>query len=89
MNIREGFLVTETINGAHRNPSLASYPLLPGDIIVKSALEATEYWSKECPGVAIGGFILTPEQVATLRPVRFVSNGLSYTIVGEPDRAHA
>lgn len=86
MNIREGFLVTETVNGAHRNPSLASYPLLPDDIIIQ---DEDGSWFKECPGVAIGGFILTADQEATLKPVRFVVNGLSYSIVGEPDRARA
>lgn len=86
MNIRDGFLVNETINGAHKNPALSKYPLLPGDIIVPRE-DGT--WFKECPGVAIGGFILTEGNAKAITPIRFVSNGLSYTIVGEADHAVA
>lgn len=72
-----GFVVTERIEGAH--PKHTSYPLLPGDLLVAS-LDGS--WWKECPGIAVGGFVLTDEQVATLREVEFHRNGLQYILEG-------
>jgi hypothetical protein len=67
-----GFVVTEEINGARRHDD---YALLPGDLLVRE--EDGSYW-KECPGLSIGGFHLTPEQVATLRAVEYQRLGLNY-----------
>lgn len=73
----DGFRVTETIDGAH--PKVKRYPLLPGDLLVQTGHHT---YTKECPGVAVNGFILTPEQEATLEPVRFTRNGLEYSVEG-------
>lgn len=72
----DGYRVTEEIAGA--KPSVPRYPLLPGDLLVK---EPDGSYFKECPGVAVGGFLLTPEQEATLEPVKFLRQGLNYQIV--------
>lgn len=58
-----GFFVTETLEGCH--PVHADYPLLRGDWINRRS-DGT--WGKIAPGLGIEGFILTPEQVAKLRP---------------------
>lgn len=39
------------------------YPLLPGDIVTR---ESDGRWMKHAPGLGIGGFLLTEEDVATL-----------------------
>ncbi len=69
----KGHVVTEEIKGAH--PKHHSYPLLPDDLIVRR-LDGT--WQKVCPGIALSGFVLTPEQEATLREVEFTQAGLAY-----------
>ena len=71
----EGYRVTETIDGAH--PTLRDYPLLPGDLLVR---DPDGSWAKEAPGLAVGGFALTPEQEATLERVEFDRYGLNYSI---------
>lgn len=70
--MNEGYVVSEQIDGA--NPLHPKYPLLPGDLLVRDG--AT--WMKDAPGLAVGGFVLTEEQVATLRRVEFVVHGLTY-----------
>jgi hypothetical protein len=69
-----GFRVTETIEGAH--PKHTDYPLLPGDLLVR----ADGTWWKEAPGLAVGGFVLSEAQEATLKPVKFGSAGLDYWV---------
>lgn len=64
------------IEGA--NPALPGYALYPGDLLVLE--ESGTTWMKEAPGLAVGGFVLTPEQVAALEPVRFAAYGLSYVV---------
>jgi len=71
-----GFLVTEDIVGAHR--TMQDYPLYVNDLLVQSEDGS---WFKEGPGLGIGGFHLSDEQVATLKPVNFKSFGLSYRIM--------
>lgn len=71
-----GYRVTETIEGAH--PALAEYPLLPDDLLVR---EPSGTWMKEAPGLAVGGFVLTEEQQANLKIVRFSTAGLAYMIL--------
>lgn len=68
-----GFRVTEKIEGAH--PRHVTYPLLPGDLLVR---EADGTWTKEAPGLAVMGFGLNEDQEATLRPCEFGCAGLSY-----------
>jgi hypothetical protein len=70
----KGYVVTEEINGAHQR--LSYYQLLPGDLLVPDGNDGT--WWKECPGVAVGGFLLTEAQRATLREVEYEVFGLSY-----------
>lgn len=71
----QGSRVTVTIDGAH--PRVHGYPLLPDDLLVRAG-DGT--WTKEAPGLAIGGFRLTPEQEATLEPVTFTCAGLLYSV---------
>jgi hypothetical protein len=75
-----GLKVTETIHHAsEKNPD---YPLLEGDILIKQ--EDGTYF-KFGPGLGIGGFVLTPEQEATLEPVEnqpFAMGGLDEFIGG-------
>lgn len=75
MNDHEGFQVTERIDRAQ--PLLTNYPLLPDDLLVR---EPGGTWTKEAPGLCVGGFVLTPEQEASLRPVRFQRQGLAYSL---------
>ncbi len=70
-----GFLVTAKIDSAH--PTQEDYPLLPGDLVLKSSDGS---YNKYFPGLAIMGFQLTPEQEATLKPVEYTARGLSYHI---------
>ena len=79
MIIQEGFLVTETIAGAHRNPSLADYLLLEGDILTVD--DVSWVWTKVYPGVALEGFVLSEAQMASLKPIRFTHNGSAYTVL--------
>jgi hypothetical protein len=67
------FEVQERIDGAH--PIHISYPLLPGDLLFR-AEDGT--WTKECPGLAVTGFVLTDEQVSNLNPREIKRNGLNY-----------
>lgn len=78
MGIRLGKMVTEEIVGAHRNPKLAKYALLKGDILIR---HDDGSYMKECPGVAIGGFVLTEEQEASLEDVKFENTGLAYRVI--------
>jgi len=70
-----GFLVTETIDGAH--PKISNYPLLKDDLIVP---REDGSFMKESPGIAIGGFRLTDEQKATLKEVQYTAHGLRYHV---------
>jgi len=72
----DGFRVTETLE--HTHPTHKKYPLLSGDLLVR---ELNGAYTKEAPGVCVMGFILTTEQEATLEPVQFNRNGLSYQIL--------
>lgn len=74
--INNGLRVTEEIEGAH--PTLKNYPLLPGDLLQKDD-DGTFF--KEAPGIAVGGFVLTPEQEANLEPVQFLRHGLDYQVL--------
>jgi hypothetical protein len=76
-----GYRVTKTIEGAH--PKLSQYPLLPDDLLVKH-LDGT--WAKEAPGLCVVGFILTPEQEATLKQVEFRRAGLEYELIDDQYR---
>jgi len=79
MALREGYMVTVRMDDVH--PKLGEkYPLLPDDLIIR---EDEGTWFKECPGLAIGGFVLTEEQEATLKPVKFRNVGLDYKVVDE------
>lgn len=71
----KGFLVTEQIDGARAD--MPDYPLMVDDLLIRYP---DGFW-KVCPGVSIGGFKLTDEQISTLRPVRFICQGLDYTIL--------
>lgn len=73
--MNEGYQVTERIEGAH---PYFDYPLLPGDLLT---VEEGDTFMKEAPGLAVGGFTLTPEQVATLRKVDFQRLGLNYEVI--------
>ena len=70
-----GFRVTVAVEGAH--PLHVGYPLLPGDLLVR---DSDGTWTKEAPGLAVIGFVLSDEQEATLKPVTFECSGLSYHI---------
>jgi hypothetical protein len=70
-----GLLAVTQIDGVHRQH--LDYPILPGDLLLK---EDDGTYIKVCPGVAMTGFQLTDEQVATLKPVEFVQHGLNYVI---------
>lgn len=70
-----GFVVTERVEQAH--PTVRNYPLLPDDLLFR---ETDGTYTKECPGVAVVGFTLTPDQEATLKPVSFINYGLTYVI---------
>jgi hypothetical protein len=72
-----GYIVTEEIRDAH--PKNIGYPLLPGDLLTPQG-ERFGVYMKEAPGVVVMGFRLTPEQVATLKPVEFKRNGLDYWV---------
>ena len=77
-----GHEVTETLEGCH--PKHKTYPLLPGDILIKRG-DGT--WYKFGPGLGIGGFILTVSQQATLRPrvhQRFGIGGMDYFLGETP-----
>lgn len=74
----DGVIVTECIAGAH--PSYDDYPLLPGDLLTQ---DADGTWTKEAPGLCLGGFVLTDQKVATsTRPVEFERQGLDYLVAG-------
>lgn len=76
MEAQDALMVTETIEGAH--PKLTNYPLLSEDLLVPEE-DGTYY--KFAPGLAVTGFVLTPEQVAALKPVKYKSVNLDYWIV--------
>lgn len=71
-----GFLVTQDIVGAHS--TMQDYPLYVDDLLTRSEDGS---WFKEGPGLGIGGFELTEEQIATLKPVSFRHYGLNYRIL--------
>lgn len=72
----KGYIVQETIEGAH--PKLTDYPLLQNDLLVK---DSDGSYAKECPGLAIVGFRLTPEQEASLMKVTYEVRGLDYKVI--------
>lgn len=73
------YKVTETINGAH--PTHVDYPLLPGDLLLPCP-DGT--WTKEAPGLAVGGFVL-PKNDPRLTPVTYGKTGpLEYFIAEDP-----
>lgn len=74
----KGFLVVADIRGAH--PKQTEYPLLEEDLLLKYE-DGT--FSKVCPGLGIHGFVLTPEQEATLKPVEYKQHGLNYKILSD------
>lgn len=55
------YRVTTTIEHAH--PRHTKYPLLKGDILVKTGVQT---YTKLAPGLAIQGFILEPKEEETL-----------------------
>lgn len=71
----ECFEVMRRIDHAH--PKNTNYPLLHEDILVRQE-DGTFY--KIGPGLGMTGFVLTPEQVAELRPTRFVMFGLEMAV---------
>lgn len=71
----DGYRVTVEIKHAHMK--LPNYSLLPGDLLVKQGVQT---YAKEAPGLAIIGFVLTPEEEASLEPVTFTRQGLNYTL---------
>jgi hypothetical protein len=76
----DGFMVTETIEGAQLK--MPDYPLLEEDLLVKNSLGT---YDKVCPGLEVLGFQLTPEQEATLTPVKYYCWGLDYHIYTEDE----
>lgn len=72
--------VTEPIEDAH--PLHSKYPLLPGDLLTR---DENDTWMKECPGIAVYGFVLTDEQVSKLRPRLIDRHGLVYTSDADRD----
>lgn len=77
-----GLRVTEQIDGAH--PLHTTYPLLPGDLLVKRG-DGTFY--KFGPGLGIEGFVLTTEQEAALIRVLhqpFGMGGMDYFLSSGP-----
>ena len=76
--MRQGYLVTEEIKGSHHDPKFSGIDLLVDDLLYWD--EDSQSWWKECPGLTMGGFVLTPDQVSTLELVEFSNDGLRYTI---------
>lgn len=70
-----GYLLTTDIEGAH--PRHVDYPLFEGDLICR---DEDGTFTKECPGLAMSGFVLTDDQIAAMTPVEFSSFGLNYRI---------
>ena len=70
-----GFLLKSRIDNAH--PKLKDYYLLPEDLLVK---DDDGTYSKVGPGMAVGGFLLTPEQEAELVEVEYAFYGLDFTV---------
>lgn len=70
-----GFRVKAEIRGAQ--PMHPEYPLLPGDLLVRTP-DGT--FMKEAPGLAVGGFTLSPEQESDLEIVHFTRLGLAYDV---------
>lgn len=68
----QGFLLKSRVDGAHPQ---TDYYLLPEDLLVRNGDGS---YSKVGPGLAVGGFILTPEQEAELAPVEYIFRGLDY-----------
>lgn len=77
----KGYLATVDIEGAH--PNMPEYPIIEGDLLVPNDYSGDGSWTKEAPGLCIMGFVLTPEQVSTLREVEYSHYGLAYKIEGE------
>ena len=77
----DGYLVTETLTDVHTK--WPEYELLTGTLVLKSD---DDTWRKEAPGLAIVGLELTPEQEATLQPVKYLWDGhLGYQILEEQE----
>jgi len=76
-----GYQVTQDIMNAH--PKMPKVPLIEDDLLTK---DDDGTWRIECPGIMISGFVLTPEQEATLKEVEFEHDGLAYRILKEKTR---
>lgn len=76
MSIRLGFRVPFEIDNAH--PKLPKYKLLEGDILTR---QEDGTFMKECPGVAVGGFVLSDEEIDALEDVKFENVGLAYRVI--------
>lgn len=78
----QSLVVTKTIEGAH--PQHPNYPLLEGDF-VRRAGDGT--WLKFFPGLSVGGFVLSDEDVQSLQPVWMTEERVLYEVIGpvEPD----
>lgn len=70
----KGFLATVQLDNLTK---VKNYPILPDDLLVE---DPDGTFMKVCPGVAIGGMTLTPEQKATLREVEYEVRHLNYII---------
>lgn len=69
----KGYIATVDIQNAH--PKIPNYPILEGDLLIP---EEDGTWTKECPGLTVGLFVFTPEQVATFKEVEYEHEGLVY-----------
>lgn len=75
----DGFLLTQDIKNPKRGPKAEMpYDLFEGDLLAKNS---DGVWWKICPGLAIGGFQFTEEQLKLLRPVRYDYRDLDYVIL--------
>ena len=72
--------VTEEIQGAHSK--FDNYSLLPEDLL---QLYTDGTWAKIAPGILVTGFVLSPEQVQTLKPIWVRSVHLSYHYEADVD----
>ncbi len=72
----KGLEVTVEIEGAVTK--MPDYPLLPEDLLLE---QPDGTYMKVCPGIAVGGIVLTDDQRATLRPVEFRQEGLNFWVL--------
>lgn len=73
-----GCLVTEDIVGA--NPKMPDYVLYKGVLIVQTDDGS---WTKLAPGLCLVGLRLTEDQEASLKPVKYESDGLNFHVIGD------